>query len=340
MARPPAIGRLSALTAGSRALLPQLLVGLAVTSCGGADAPVDVEGQRVIGELERLAFVARGETARGSFLDVGSRNDLVVDRYEVTWAQWLAGTADSALVIPDAFVPRVAPPPEPGAPAIVPDAWREEIPVTGVTLHEARAFAAMRGMRLPSFDEWMWCAAGSRSREMPAGRYQRGLANTLELGLFHSTPVGAFEGGKTVDSGIYDLVGNVWEWVDAPPRPEARLEYQNTEASWPRGRAPACCVGGSFLTRVPSLWTMDRVVAAMGMTPGHRGSDLGFRCVATAREYLAALPPRAALDTTDAERVRAVGQGWGRHSVRTLESLVEARRGLPWTVLLLAGARS
>jgi hypothetical protein len=89
-----------------------------------------------------------------------------------------------------------------------------------MTLDEARRFATARGMRLPSSVEWIYLACGPRAGEWPWGATPReSVANTAELRLGGSAPVGSFESGRT-PGGLYDLLGNVWEWTE-PPLPES-----------------------------------------------------------------------------------------------------------------------
>ena len=75
-------------------------------------------------------------------------------------------------------------------------------PWTFVTLHQAKALCAKRGMRLPSTLEW----------------YEAGL------GTPDSTDCNIEGGGVRIagnynecvsSRGVYDMIGNVWEWVDA-----------------------------------------------------------------------------------------------------------------------------
>ncbi|MEM9802973.1 MAG: SUMF1/EgtB/PvdO family nonheme iron enzyme, partial [Planctomycetota bacterium] len=276
------------------ALVAALLASLS-SACRGADeidAPeVGTELTRTIARLDSLAFVPGGRTSLVSPLDVGVSVDLFVDRYEVTVGEWRR-LFDGADPIPPTFrdlsVER--------ATATLPGSWRSDVPVVGMTLAEARRAAELRGMRLPTFEEWMWCATGPRSRRLPAGRRQRGLANTLELGLFRATPVGAFESGQTPDTGIYDLLGNVWEWTEMPTL--VGWTATNPDA-WPAdggAGAPAWIAGGSFATPERVLFTRDRVVHARATTVEHRGFDVGMRCVAEAWAYLDGLPDVDAID--------------------------------------------
>jgi hypothetical protein len=142
-----------------------------------------------------------------------------------------------------------------------------ELPAVGMTRAEAMAWAAERGMRLPTREEWIHLrvVGGAVSRE-------RGRANTLELGLGRSLPVGAIESGRT-GLGGYDFEGNVSEWLadDADPG----VLTGNDE----RG---AFYAGGSFATyRVG-----PREEALREAGPNDRASYVGFRVLAEALPWL------------------------------------------------------
>jgi formylglycine-generating enzyme required for sulfatase activity len=77
-------------------------------------------------------------------------------------------------------------------------------PVVHVNGLDARAYARWKGMRLPTSREWDWAAGYGVNGGFPFGLWRPLRANTLELGLDHTTPVGLFENGRSL-LGFYDL---------------------------------------------------------------------------------------------------------------------------------------
>ncbi len=136
-----------------------------------------------------------------------------IDAYEVTSAQYLE------------FVQRTK--------HAQPPFWEKgrypsgtgEHPVTQVTWADARAYCAWRDKRLPAEAEWEKAARGRDGREFPWGsEFDAKKANTglsTQQGL---TPVGSFASGKS-PYGVYDMVGNVWEWVEDWYQPYAGSTY-------------------------------------------------------------------------------------------------------------------
>ena len=103
------------------------------------------------------------------------------------------------------------------------------LPVTGVSLEDARAFPAWRSKRdgviyrLPTEDEWEYAARnGGDATAYPWGNEfgeKRAAVGTTLLVTVGSMPDGANKWG------VVDLIGNVWEWTDSPIVP-----YSGSEA--------------------------------------------------------------------------------------------------------------
>lgn len=128
---------------------------------------------------------------------------LFVDRFEVTRGDWreFAAAGDGRAV--DAERAQMH-----GDPSL---------PVGGVDVAMARAFAAWRFARLPRLDEWRQAVYRNGAYQFPWGvKADATSANTAELGIGEPTLCGTFESGRR-GNGPYDLIGNVSEWTETVP---------------------------------------------------------------------------------------------------------------------------
>lgn len=96
----------------------------------------------------------------------------------------------------------------------------EQHPVTGITWHEANKFCQWLTQitktlhRLPSCYEWEKASRGIDGRIYPWSEpiTIESACNSLENGINRTTVVNNYSKGKSV-FGVWDTVGNVWEWT-------------------------------------------------------------------------------------------------------------------------------
>ena len=148
---------------------------------------------------------------------------------------------------------------------------KERHPVTGVDYHDAVAFAAWKGRRLPTEQEREKAARDTIGLRWPWGNvFDKNKAN---VGQRKTTPVDAYPDGCNV-YGLCDMAGNVWEWTstwyapypDAPPNRTIQRFLNDRYLS---------VRGGSTSSDEGSARGADRGIKK----PDEPGPELGFRTV-------------------------------------------------------------
>ena len=151
-------------------------------------------------------------------------------------------------------------------------------PVVWVSWEEARAYARWRGGDLPSEAQWEKAARGPDAREYPWGEGRR-LKNRPVRAHVHvdptrlrrapTSPVGA-HGDDESPYGVYDMAGNVEEWVR-----DAFERYPGAPAGAEADPGKRVLRGGSF--RWP--WADARCARRSRADPAYRKDRIGFRIV-------------------------------------------------------------
>jgi toxoflavin biosynthesis protein ToxD len=157
----------------------------------------------------------------------------------------------------------------------------ETHPVVGISRKDALAYIDWLNLRykmnyrLPNEAEWEKAARGNDGRIYPWGNeFDPWRCNTVESGKNSTTPVGSYSPGGDSQSGIADMIGNVWEWTTSYLLPYP-FDLEMNTPSEPRTR---CVVRGGAWYYSQKL---ARCACREGVLPDYVSSSLGFRLART-----------------------------------------------------------
>jgi formylglycine-generating enzyme required for sulfatase activity len=194
-------------------------------------------------------------------------NAFYLGRYEVTQAQWQAVMSSN----PSSFQ---------SASAEVPLAQVPLRPVEMVSWNMIQGFNTATGLRLPTEAEWEYAyRAGTTTAFHSFSGYPNGTDDDTLLGNIAWSDLNAAGqtrpvGGKLANAlGLYDMSGNVWEWVNDW---SSDTYYQSSPSTNPPGPAS----GSDRMTRGGS-WSISSYYCRSSYrnspAPGYVSGGYGFR---------------------------------------------------------------
>ena len=151
-----------------------------------------------------------------------------------------------------------------------------EQPVVGVNWKEAFKYCQWRKKRLPTEAEWEKASRGKRPVKYPWGNETPDKTKLNFNGnVGKTTPGGHYESGQS-DFGVYDLSGNVSEWVKDWHNAEYYLFSPDKNPQGPEKGLYKIIRGGNWRNKAEDV----RLTYRNATVPKIRSKTIGFRCAA------------------------------------------------------------
>ena len=190
-------------------------------------------------------------------------------RVEITKAFWMSSTAVTVAAY-KRFVEATSHQ-IPKAPRFNPNWEKDDHPIVRVNWHDAEAYCEWAGGRLPTEAEWEYAARGGKEDLIYPWGNELSSQNAKYDSRDGTAPVGSYPANGF---GLYDMTGNVWEWV-------ADWYEENYYVSSP-ARDPEGPSAGRGRVLRGGAWDIVpvylRASYRCGVGPVSWWNDIGFRC--------------------------------------------------------------
>ncbi|WP_282182133.1 formylglycine-generating enzyme family protein [Aliiroseovarius marinus] len=174
-------------------------------------------------------------------------------------------------------------------PGTMDEVWDPDHPVVHISWNDAQAYAKWVGGRLPTEAEWEHAARGGlgdvrfpwgdlepndtdfQPCNIWQGRFPE--VNTAKDGFLTTAPARHYDPNGY---GLYNMVGNVWEWTSEPFRIKSLKKHVRQRLDGMKGYKLS--KGGSFLCHASYCYRY-RIAARSGTSPDSTTTHQGFRVV-------------------------------------------------------------
>ncbi len=161
----------------------------------------------------------------------------------------------------------------------------EKLPIESITWSEANSFCQRVGKRLPTEAEWEKAAKGGKGLKFSWGmKFESLKGNFCDENCKHNWKLSQFDDENTTTSpvgsfppnayGLYDMSGNVWEWVSDWYDSKYYESASINNPPGPKKGTEKILRGGSWSGEPSTLRTSFR----FRLLPENKNFHIGFRC--------------------------------------------------------------